>query len=528
MKKRRLIVCSLGLLTAAMLNSGMKYDGTWQVKAEEDTEEVIIEGEDWGDPDSAGTPDYSILSQPYDGDLSGENAEEILELEVELGEETLIVPREKMLRIGKGESGFPEAFEDRYFLLYDAKKTESISLYFNQKMDVSDITIYEIDVEKQQAKTTVAEEQLRVLSEDLITVAMEEKKHYLILFDRAEKHPELSVSIFGTEKTAETEATVIEVPATEVSETEAAETETPAAETSEAEKTETEMETASEPASESASEPETSVTETANEEETEPVTQSETETVTEMVTEPVTETEAETETETETQTQSETETEAETETQTQSETETEAETETETQTQSETETDTETETEETVTVESAELVLDEGLDQVPAAMLSCLGNQTTARVVLYYSDGSQQIPEEDTDSYGNRCQLTFEDTVNEDGSVSRTYTWKVVPADSTDGAELEQSETILFGQQTEEEIDDIKAQERTKVSFSGKKRWILVQTVPEVTGKYALKSFGREVEELYYLADGAQTAEKAEEVFELQEGVRYTFLLILE
>lgn len=462
MKKRRLLLCSLSLLTAAMLNFGMKHDGIWQVQAEEDTEEVLIEGEDWGDPDPDAVPDYSILSEPFDGDIEGENTEEFSELEVELGEEKLLVPGEKMLRIGEGESGFPEEYEKRYFLLYDSEETENITLYLNQKMDAGDIMIYEIDVEKQQANDTIDEKKIRILSDELIAAELDKKKQYLIVFDKAEEYPELSVSFFETQKAPETEKLPEEAPSIQVEEE-------------------------AEPETEFVTEYETeSVTETATESETEPETESVTEYETEPVTESVTESEMVSVTESE------------------------------------------TEAECTVTLESADLILDEGLDMVPAAMLPCLEDETTARIVLHYSDGSWQIPEGETDSYGNSCQLTFEDTEQEDGSISRTYTWKVMPAQSSEGEEIVGTETILFRTQMEEEIDDIRAQEKTKVSFSGKKHWLLVQTVPQVTGKYSMKSFGREVKELYYLAEGAGAAEKAGDAFDLNKGVTYTFLLKLE
>lgn len=185
-------------------------------------------------------------------------------------------------------------------------------------------------------------------------------------------------------------------------------------------------------------------------------------------------------------------------------------------------------TELSVALESAELVLDEGLEMLPAAMLPYLGDGEGAKALLRYSDGSEQILSGGSDSYGNSIGMTYEDSFEDDGSVSRTYTLEVMPAQSQEGPVTEKSETVVFRQQAGETIDDINAQEKTKVGFSGKKNWLLVQSVPQVTGKYSLKSFGRDLKELYYLADGEKEAVKAEDVFELKQGVTYTFLLILE
>ena len=180
-----------------------------------------------------------------------------------------------------------------------------------------------------------------------------------------------------------------------------------------------------------------------------------------------------------------------------------------------------------VRLESAEIVLQNGLELVPAAMLPYLTLEETAKVCLHYSDESEQVLTGESDDYGNSISLTYEDATQEDGSVSRTYFLKAEPAGSKDGAVMETSQTVVFQTHAGENLDDIKAQEKTKVGFSGEKDWLLVQSVPQVTGKYSMESFGRELEELYYLADGQEEAVKADGPFELEEGVTYTFLLKL-
>lgn len=202
-------------------------------------------------------------------------------------------------------------------------------------------------------------------------------------------------------------------------------------------------------------------------------------------------------------------------------------------TEPETVAETETEPEaKTVHLESASLLFDDGLEQVPVAFLPYLDGQAVVKIRLQYSDGSEQLLTQAADirqdSLGNSFQLTYEDLQGEDGSVSRTYSLKVVSSQGETQAVSVEPETVVFQKEAPDGIENIPAQEKSSVRYYGKKNWILVQSVPKVTGKYAMESFGRGVKELYYCAQGETEAVKADTAFELKKGVTYTFLLKLE
>ena len=288
----------------------------------------------------------------------------------------------------------------------------------------------------------------------------------------------------------------------------------------------TETETESEIATESITEAETeiateteSITETESESETEAITETETES------EPVTEVETETEATTETESESEIATEAITETETESETETEAITETESETETETEAITETETEteteseqEELLLASVRLELDPELETVPAVFSEYLKDVPVYSVTLVYSDGSEKLLDQEDERY--ELSVEYEDTSDTDEMVRRTY--HAVLKEYSTGNVFEDTQYIDFGKR---EPVEIKTEEMTTVILEGRKKWIMVQSVPSVTGRYAMNS-DKSIEEIYYAADGGEVV-CAEDILKLQQGISYQFLIKL-
>lgn len=208
------------------------------------------------------------------------------------------------------------------------------------------------------------------------------------------------------------------------------------------------------------------------------------------------------------------ETESETASEPESESVTEAETESETASEPESEAVTETER----TLTSVSLKVDQDLESVPVTFLEQLNELDVYSVVLVYSDGSTSLPDETEEA----CDVSvdYEDVSNADGSVHRTY--HAVVKELENGKEFEDSSSIDIGIKTPAEI---KTEEMTTVILEGKKKWAVVRSTPEITGRYAMNS-DRLIKKMYYASEGGE-AVCAEKAFELQAGITYQFLISL-
>lgn len=210
------------------------------------------------------------------------------------------------------------------------------------------------------------------------------------------------------------------------------------------------------------------------------------------------------------------ETESETASEPESESETVTEAETESETASEPESEAVTETERTLT--SVSLKVDQDLESVPVTFLEQLNELEVYSVILVYSDGSTSLPDETEEA----CDVSvdYEDVSNADGSVHRTY--HAVVKELENGKEFEDSSSIDIGIKTPAEI---KTEEMTTVILEGKKKWAVVRSTPEITGRYAMNS-DRLIKKMYYASEGGE-AVCAEKAFELQAGITYQFLISL-
>ena len=210
------------------------------------------------------------------------------------------------------------------------------------------------------------------------------------------------------------------------------------------------------------------------------------------------------------------ETESETASEPESESETVTEAETESETASEPESEAVTETERTLT--SVSLKVDQDLESVPVTFLEQLNELEVYSVILVYSDGSTSLPDKAEETYD--VSVDYEDVSNADGSVHRTY--HAVVKDLDNGKEFEDSSSIDIGIKAPAEI---KTEEMTTVILEGKKKWAVVRSTPEITGRYAMNS-DRLIKKMYYASEGGE-AVCAEKAFELQAGITYQFLISL-
>lgn len=224
------------------------------------------------------------------------------------------------------------------------------------------------------------------------------------------------------------------------------------------------------------------------------------------------------ETETESEVTSEPETEAESETASESETETESETASESEPETESETTSESETQE-ATLVSVRLNLDQDLKTVPTVFSEYLDNLDTYTVTLVYSDGSESILDKTDKRY--TLSVHYEDVKEDEGTIQRIY-YAAVEEHST-GKQFEDTQYAELGK---EEPVEIKTEEMTSVILEGKKKWIVVQSTPAVTGRYAMNS-DKLIKNIYYISEEGE-AVHAEDAFQLQEGVTYQFLIELK
>ena len=208
------------------------------------------------------------------------------------------------------------------------------------------------------------------------------------------------------------------------------------------------------------------------------------------------------------------ETESETASEPESESVTEAETESETASEPESEAVTETER----TLTSVSLKVDQDLESVPVTFLEQLNELEVYSVILVYSDGSTSLPDKAEETYD--VSVDYEDVSNADGSVHRTY--HAVVKELGNGKEFEDSSSIDIGIKAPAEI---KTEEMTTVILEGKKKWAVVRSTPEITGRYAMNS-DRLIKKMYYAAEDGEVV-CAEKAFELQAGITYQFLISL-
>ena len=208
----------------------------------------------------------------------------------------------------------------------------------------------------------------------------------------------------------------------------------------------------------------------------------------------------------------------ETEDMTETETEPESEVTSEPEIEKESETASEPETQE-ATLVSVRLNLDQDLKTVPTVFSEYLDNLDTYTVTLVYSDGSESILDKTDKRY--TLSVHYEDVKEDEGTIQRIY-YAAVEEHST-GKQFEDTQYAELGK---EEPVEIKTEEMTSVILEGKKKWIVVQSTPAVTGRYAMNS-DKLIKNIYYISEEGE-AVHAEDAFQLQEGVTYQFLIELK
>lgn len=180
----------------------------------------------------------------------------------------------------------------------------------------------------------------------------------------------------------------------------------------------------------------------------------------------------------------------------------------------------EQESETAAVLDSVRVDPDPELETVPTAFAGYLDGPELYSITLCYADGSELSLGKEDERY--TVSVDYTDEKDEAGAVTRTYHAAVT--EHASGRTFEAAGSVTFGVR---EPVEIRTEEMTAVALEGKRKWVMVQSVPAVTGRYALNS-DQVVECMYYMAeDGDGEVVRAEDAFRLQAGVTYRFLIKL-
>lgn len=172
-----------------------------------------------------------------------------------------------------------------------------------------------------------------------------------------------------------------------------------------------------------------------------------------------------------------------------------------------------------VALTSVILKPDSELETVPVAFLEYLSDLDVCSVTLFYADGSEKMLDKEDGRY--ECSAEHADEEDAEGTVRRTY--HVVVKELATGAVFEDTESVEIGRKDPVEI---KTEDMTTVMLEGRKKWMMVQSVPDVSGRYAMNC-DKGIEKIYYVSDDGDLT-CAEDSFQLQAGEKYTFLIKLQ
>ena len=170
------------------------------------------------------------------------------------------------------------------------------------------------------------------------------------------------------------------------------------------------------------------------------------------------------------------------------------------------------------TLTSVALNIDPDAETIPVEFLDYVNDLDIYSVMLVYADGTEKVLDQTDTCYD--FSASFEDASDTEGIVHRTY--HITVKDNSTGLVYNADGSIDFGKNDPIEI---KTEEMTSVILENQKKWVMVRSVPGITGRYAMNC-DKAITAIYYAADGEE-AVCAESNFELQQGITYNFLIKL-
>lgn len=172
------------------------------------------------------------------------------------------------------------------------------------------------------------------------------------------------------------------------------------------------------------------------------------------------------------------------------------------------------------TLASVSLKLAQELQTVPPAFLDCLKDLEVYTVTLVYSDGTEELLDKEDSRYTLSVEYEDETDTEDTDTVHRTYHATV--KETATGKEYEDTQNVILGSQPPSEI---KTTEITTLTLEKEKKWLVVQSTPDVTGRYILNS-DKVIKNIYYTTESGEVV-CTEDILNLQQGLLYTFLIVL-
>lgn len=172
------------------------------------------------------------------------------------------------------------------------------------------------------------------------------------------------------------------------------------------------------------------------------------------------------------------------------------------------------------TLASVSLKLAQELQTVPPAFLDCLKDLEVYTVTLVYSDGTEELLDKEDSRYTLSVEYEDETDTGDTDTVHRTYHATV--KETATGKEYEDTQNVILGSQPPSEI---KTTEITTLTLEKEKKWLVVQSTPDVTGRYILNS-DKVIKNIYYTTESGEVV-CTEDILNLQQGLLYTFLIVL-
>ena len=150
---------------------------------------------------------------------------------------------------------------------------------------------------------------------------------------------------------------------------------------------------------------------------------------------------------------------------------------------------------------SVKLNLDQDLEKVPAV----------------FSDYVDKLS-----AYSNySLTVSYEDSKDEEQNIHKIC--HAVVKEVSTGKEFEDTQEIILGRAAP---DEISTEAMTTLILQGKKKWLIVQSTPSVSGSYALNS-DRTINNIWYKSENGEII-CTEDILKLQKDTTYQFLITLK
>ena len=172
-----------------------------------------------------------------------------------------------------------------------------------------------------------------------------------------------------------------------------------------------------------------------------------------------------------------------------------------------------------LTLSSAELKLDQDLEKVPAVFSDYVDDLSAYSVTLVYSDGSEKLLNGEDSNYS--LTVTYEDSKDEEQHTHKIC--HAVVKEASTGKEFEDTQEIILGRTAPDEIG---TEEMTTLMLQAEKKWLIVQSAPDISGTYALNS-DKTIKNICYAATDGEVI-CTEDILKLQKGMTYQFLITLQ